>query len=256
MDYEIERQEAVLTDGGTINQETRSWDAERGVSVVMRSKESSHDYRYFPEPDLMPVEISTQWIDTLRSDIPELSTAKRQRFVDAHGLPAYDAALLTSSRPLADYFEVCLAGFPNPKSVSNWIMGELLHALKTDKHEVTDSPMKPDRLVALMKLVDAQTISLKTARDIFLDLFRSQQMPIDFIEERGLMQISDDSALEALIDEIVQTHPKQCAEYQSGKESLLGFFVGQVMKLSKGKANPTKVNTLLLQRLMNEPVQS
>jgi aspartyl-tRNA(Asn)/glutamyl-tRNA(Gln) amidotransferase subunit B len=245
-----------LDEGGKIDQETRSWDAERGISVVMRSKEEAHDYRYFPEPDLMPVEISTQWIDTLRSDLPELPKAKRERLVAEYGLPAYDASLLTASRPLADFFEASVAGFPNSKTVSNWIMGELLHALKTDHCEVVDSPMKPDRLVALMKLVDNQTISLKTAREIFLDLFRSQQMPLDFIEERGLMQISDDSALETLIDDIVRQHPKQCAEYQSGKDNLLGFFVGQVMNASKGKANPQKVNTLLRQRLTNENVQS
>ena len=256
LDYEVQRQEAVLAGGGIINQETRSWDADRGFSVVMRSKEEAHDYRYFPEPDLMPVEISTQWIDTLRSSLPELSKAKRERFIAEYGLPAYDAALLTSSRPLADFFEASVAGFPNPKTVSNWIMGELLHALKTDNCEVIDSPMKPDRLIALMKLVDEQTISLKTAREIFLELFRSQQMPLDFIQERGLMQISDDSALETLIDEIVQAHPKQCAEFQSGKDNLLGFFVGQVMKASKGKANPQKVNMLLRQRLTREKVES
>jgi aspartyl-tRNA(Asn)/glutamyl-tRNA(Gln) amidotransferase subunit B len=256
LDYEIQRQETVLADGGTIDQETRSWDAERGVSVIMRSKEEAHDYRYFPEPDLMPVEISTKWIDELRSSLPELSQAKRERFVAEHGLPAYDVALLTASRPLADYFEACVAGFPNPKTVSNWIMGELLHALKNNNCEVIDSPMKPARLIALMKLVDDQTISLKTAREIFLDLFLSQQMPMDFVQERGLMQISDDSAIETLIDEIVRTHPQQCAEYQSGKETLMGFFVGQVMKASKGKANPQKVNTLLRQRLMSEKVES
>ena len=256
VEYEIERQTDMLDDGGTINQETRSWDAERGVSVVMRSKEEAHDYRYFPEPDLLPVEISASWIEVLRSSLPELATAKRERFVAEYGLPAYDAALLASSRPLAEYFEACVTTFPNPKTVSNWIMGTLLHALKSDNCDVSDSPMQPDRLVALMKLVDDQTISLKTAREIFLDLFRSRQMPMDFVQERGLMQLSDDHVLETLIDEIVQAHPKQCAEYQSGKENLLGFFVGQVMKASAGKANPKKVNTLLRQRLIAENVQS
>ncbi len=256
LEYEIHRQKKVLTDGGTIHQETRSWDAEQGVSVVMRSKEEAHDYRYFPEPDLMPVEILAQWIDELRLSLPELAKEKRERFVIDYDIPTYDAALLTSSRPLADYFEACVAGFPHPKTVSNWIMGELLHALKSDSCEVVDSPMKSDRLVALMKLVDDQTISLKTAREIFLALFRSQQMPLDFVKERGLMQISDDSVLEELINEIVQKHPKQCAEYQSGKDSLLGFFVGQVIKASKGKANPQKVNALLQQRLTNEKVES
>ncbi|MBQ26766.1 MAG: Asp-tRNA(Asn)/Glu-tRNA(Gln) amidotransferase GatCAB subunit B [Nitrospiraceae bacterium] len=256
LDYEIQRQETVLADGGTIDQETRSWDAERGVSVVMRSKEEAHDYRYFPEPDLMPIEISPQRIDILRLSLPELPEAKRNRFIAEYKLPAYDAVLLTSSRPLADYFEACVAGFPNPKTVSNWIMGELLHALKNDNCDVIASPMKPDRLIALMKLVDDQTISLKTAREVFLDLFRSQQMPKDFIQEHGLMQISDDGTLDTLIDEIVHTHPKQCAEYQSGKDNLLGFFVGQVMKASKGKANPQKVNTLMRQRLMSENIQS
>ena len=256
LDYEIQRQESVLVDGGTINQETRSWDAEQGVSVMMRSKEEAHDYRYFPEPDLMPIEISASWVNTLRLSLPELAKAKRERFVAEYGLPPYDADLLSSSRPLSDYFEACVEGFPNPKTVSNWIMGELLHALKNDNCKVVDSPMKPDRLVALMKLVDDQVISLTTAREVFLDLFRAQQMPEDFIRERGLMQISDDSALDALIDEVVHKHPKQCAEYRSGKDNLLGFFVGQVMKVSKGKANPQKVNTLIRQRLMNENVQS
>ncbi len=254
LDYEIQRQAAVLTDGGKITQETRSWDPERGISVVMRSKEEAHDYRYFPEPDLLPVEIPEETINALRDRLPELSKAKCERFITEYALPPYDAALLTSSRPLADYFEACVAGFQNPKTVSNWVMGELLHALKNDNIDVGSSPMKPDRLVALMTLVEDQTISLKTAREIFLDLFRSQQAPADFVQERGLTQISDDGALETLIDDIVRKHPSQCAEYQGGNEKLLGFFVGQVMKSSKGKANPQKVNTLLQQRLASEKV--
>ena len=254
VEHEIRRQAAVLAEGGVITQETRLWDAERGVSVVMRSKEDAHDYRYFPEPDLPAVAISVQWIDRLRSTLPELSRAKRERFMMEYGLPAYDAALLTASRPVADYFEASVADFPQPKTVSNWILGELFHALKHDNCTIIDSPMKPDRLVALMKLVEHKTISLKTAREIFLALFQSQQMPMDFIMERGLMQISDDNALEMMIDSVLEAYPKQCAEYRSGKEALLGFFVGQVMKASNGKADPQKVNALLRQRFMSQAV--
>ncbi len=255
VDYEIKRQETLLTDGEKIEQETRSWDAERGVSVVMRSKEEAHDYRYFPEPDLKPVKISTSWIETIRSCLPELAPEKRKRFMTMYGLPEYDAALLSSSRALADYFESCVERFSQPKTVSNWVMGELQHALKNDNCEIADSPMQPERLVALLKLVDDETISLKTAREVFLDLFHSSEMPDDFIREHGLMQLSDDSELEALISEIVEAHPTQCEEYKSGKESLLGFFVGQVMKASKGKANPKKVNVLLKQCLIGEIIQ-
>lgn len=249
MEYEIKRQAKVLDEGGTIQQETRLWDLERGQTAVVRSKEEAHDYRYFPDPDLLPLTIDPAWIEALRATLPELPEAKQMRFVSDYGLPEYDAQVLTGSKALADYFEACVRLFPQSKTVSNFVMGELLRELNQSGLSADRSPVTPDRLAALLQLVERGTISLKVARDIFPDLYRSGASPERFVQEKGLTQVSDEGALGLIIDEVLVKNPAQVGQYKSGKTQVLGFLVGQVMKASGGKANPGKVNELLREKL-------
>ena len=249
LEYEIKRQTNVLNEGGKVNQETRLWDVEKGVTATMRSKEEAHDYRYFPDPDLVPLSLSVEWIEELRQTVPELPAVRQKRFVSEYGLPEYDTGVLTVSKPLADYFESCAKLFNQPKSVSNWVMGELLRELNNSGTAVGDSPVSPERLVSLLKLVDNGTISLKVAREIFPELYANKMSPEQIVQEKGLTQVSDEGALGILIDEVIAKNPAQVAQYRSGKEQVFGFFVGQVMKGSGGKANPGKVNELLKKKL-------
>ncbi len=249
VEYEIARQTRVLTEGGRISQETRLWDVKKGVTSVMRSKEEAHDYRYFPDPDLVPLSISQDRIEEVRKALPELPAARHKRFVADYGLPEYDAGVLTASRPLADYFEACVRLLDQPKTVSNWVMGELLRELNNSGTAVAASPVGPERLVSLLKLVENGTISLKVAREIFPDLYASGKTPGQIVQERGLTQVSDEGSLEKIIDDIMTKNPAQVAQYRAGKEQVLGFFVGQVMRGSGGKANPGKVNELLKKKL-------
>ncbi|HSE58427.1 MAG TPA: Asp-tRNA(Asn)/Glu-tRNA(Gln) amidotransferase subunit GatB [Nitrospiraceae bacterium] len=249
MEYEIKRQAKVLDEGGTIQQETRLWDLERGQTAVMRSKEEAHDYRYFPDPDLLPLTIDPAWIEALRATLPELPEAKQARFVSDYGLPEYDAQVLTGSKTLAAYFEACVKLFPQPKTVSNFVMGELLRELNQSGLSADRSPVSPERLAALLQLVEQGTISLKVARDIFPDLYRSGASPEQFVQEKGLTQVSDEGTLGLIIDEVLAKNPAQVGQYRGGKTQVLGFLVGQVMKASSGKANPGKVNELLRGKL-------
>ncbi len=249
LEYEIKRQTNVLNEGGKVNQETRLWDVEKGVTATMRSKEEAHDYRYFPDPDLVPLSLSVEWIEELRQTVPELPAVRQKRFVSEYGLPEYDTGVLTVSKPLADYFESCVKLFNQPKAVSNWVMGELLRELNNSGTAVGDSPVSPERLVSLLKLVDNGTISLKVAREIFPELYASKMSPEQIVQEKGLTQVSDEGALGKIIDEVIAKNPAQVAQYRSGKEQVFGFFVGQVMKGSGGKANPGKVNELLKRKL-------
>ena len=247
--YEAERQRDVLDSGGSVVQETRLFDAVRGVTLPMRSKEEAHDYRYFPEPDLVPLHVEPAWIDRVRQSIPELPDARRQRFVSQYGLPPYDADVLVASRAMADYFEAAVALFPQPKTVSNWVMGDFLRALNEAHHRPDESPVTPSHLADLLRLIDDGTISGKIAKTVFEDTYRTGQRPGDIVTERGLVQMSDSDALQAVIGEILANHPEQVADYRAGKEKLLGFFVGQTMKATQGKANPAVVNKLLKQLL-------
>lgn len=249
LEYEIKRQTQVLRDGGSVQQETRLWNIERGETAVMRSKEEAHDYRYFPDPDLVPLHISPEWIEELRRTVPELAGSKQQRFMSQYGLPDYDAHVLTSSKDLADYFERCVELFNQPKVVSNWVMGELLRELKEAGAEVSRSPVTPQQLVDLLTLVEKGTISLKVAREIFPELYRTGQSPEEVVRQKGLTQVSDEGALEPVIGDILSKHGTQVEQYKAGKEQVLGFLVGQVMKATGGKANPGKVNEILRKRL-------
>ena len=247
--YEAERQRDVLDGGGSVVQETRLFDAARGVTLPMRSKEEAHDYRYFPEPDLVPLHVEPAWIDRVRQSIPELPDARRQRFVSQYGLPPYDAGVLVASRAMADYFEAAVELFPQPKTVSNWVMGDFLRALNEAHHRPDESPVTPSYLADLLRLIDDGTISGKIAKTVFEDTYRTGQRPGDIVTERGLVQMSDSDALQAVIGEILANHPEQVADYRAGKDKLLGFFVGQTMKATQGKANPAVVNDLLKQLL-------
>ncbi|HTN44503.1 MAG TPA: Asp-tRNA(Asn)/Glu-tRNA(Gln) amidotransferase subunit GatB [Nitrospiria bacterium] len=252
MEYELRRQEKVLREGGRIVQETRLWNTEKEITVVMRGKEEAHDYRYFPEPDLVPLVIPADLIEEVRKTLPELPDAKRERFVRDYGIPVYDAEVLTTSKDLAHYFEACVGAYPQPKTVSNWIMTELLRELKNSGREITDCPILPDRLAGLLKMIDAGTISGKIAKTVFEEMYRTGRPAEAIVKEKGLVQISDEGALEALIDEVLQAHPNERDAYRQGKSQLLGFFVGQVMKRSQGKANPGKVNELLKKKLSED----
>ena len=251
--YEIERQAEILLDGGTIVQETRLWDADRAETRPMRGKEDAHDYRYFPEPDLMPLVIDDAWIERVRSSMPELPDARRARFVSQHGLPDYDAGVLTASKELADWFESAVAVHPNAKSLANWIMGDVIRIANESAVEgeadYSKLAITPRQLAGLVSLIDDGTISGKIAKSIFPKMLESGDEARTIVEREGLVQVTDESAIVAVIERVLAASGDKVAEYRSGKDKLFGFFVGQVMKESQGKANPATVNRILKVRL-------
>jgi aspartyl-tRNA(Asn)/glutamyl-tRNA(Gln) amidotransferase subunit B len=249
IEYEIKRQTKVLNDGGSIRQETRLWNLERGETAVMRSKEEAHDYRYFPEPDLVPLKLERDWVNAFQEGLPELPAARARRFVEQYALPDYDAGVLTAAKDVAEYFEASVKLFPQPKTVSNWVMGELTRELNQTGTAVGTSPVSPERLAALLHMVDQGTVSLKVAREIFPEMYGSGKAPEQIVQEKGLTQVSDEGALTRIIDEVLEKNPTQVAQFKEGKSQVLGFLVGQVMKASGGKANPGKVNELLRAKL-------
>ena len=249
IEYEVDRQTKLLDQGDTVKQETRLYDADRNETFPMRSKEEAHDYRYFPDPDLVPIMIDEAWVEELRKTIPELPEQKRERFVKNYKIPEYDAGVLTSSKPLADYFEQCTALFPQPKTISNWMMGDLLRELKKDGRNIVDCPVSPSALVDLLKLIESGTISGNIAKGIFEEMYQTQKSAGSIVEEKGLKQITDTSAIEKIVAEVIQAYPSQVEEFKGGKEKVLGFLVGQAMKASKGKANPAMVNKLLKKKM-------
>jgi len=249
IDYEIARQIELIEDGGKVVQETRLFDPNKGVTRSMRGKEEAHDYRYFPDPDLVPVVISDDWINRVKSDLPELPEVKFNRFLTEYSLPEYDADVLTSSRPLADYFEQCAQACSNAKSTANWIMGELTRSLNDNGIAVEDSPVSPAQLAGLIKLIDGGTISGTIAKKVFEELWKNGGEAAAIVEQQGLAQVSDTGAIETAIEQIMAANMGQVEEYRGGKDKVFGFFVGQVMKAMKGKANPAVVNDLLKQKL-------
>ena len=247
--YEIHRQKEIVMEGGQIVQETLLWNPDKGQTTSMRSKEEAHDYRYFPDPDLLPLTIDDAWVHEIRQNLPELPDAKRERFIGAYGLPSYDAEVLTTSRDLADYFEACIADYPNPKQASNWIMGQLLALLNAEGKDIRQSPVPPLALAALLKLVDAGVISGKIAKTVFDEMAKTGKLPDEIVQEKGLMQVSDTSELEQMVQIVIDKHPKEVSDYRGGKEKVIGFFVGQIMKETRGKANPQMVNDILRHQL-------
>jgi aspartyl-tRNA(Asn)/glutamyl-tRNA(Gln) amidotransferase subunit B len=249
IEYEIHRQKDIVLDGGAIVQETRLWDPSRNQTFSMRGKEEAHDYRYFPDPDLLPLVIDTEWIERVRRSLPELPDARRNRFVERYGLPAYDAGVLTTDRELADYFEECLAVFPQPKEVSNWIMGSLLGLLNARGITIDRSPVPAAELAGLLKLVDESAISARSAKTVFEEMALSGKPARAIVQEKGLAQISDASAIASVIREVLAQNPDEVAAYRGGKTKLMGFFVGEVMRATRGQANPKAVNELLKRSL-------
>jgi aspartyl-tRNA(Asn)/glutamyl-tRNA(Gln) amidotransferase subunit B len=251
--YEIQRQSEVRAEGGELIQETRLWDDHEEVTRAMRSKESAHDYRYFPDPDLPPIVIDDEWLDRVKADLPELPQRRRARFMTDHKLPAYDADLLTSRKDIADYFESALALHGNPKSLSNWIIGDLFRVVKERKLDeqltIGTWPIQPAQLAELVRLIDEGKISGKIAKTIFDELLDSCRMPRDIVAEKGLEQVSDAASIEGFVDAVLAAHAKQVADYRGGNEKILAFLVGQIMKETRGKANPQIVNDLLKRKL-------
>jgi len=247
--YEIERQIDVIMSGGRVIQETRLFNVDDGITYSMRGKEEAHDYRYFPEPDLLPLIVDEQWISEIRQGLPELPMEKMERFMKDYGLPRYDVEILVSDKELSCYFEETIKLFPEPKTVSNWIMTELLREFKDGNISPKDSPLPPSILAELLSLIKDETISIKIGKEIFPELYKSGISPKRLVEQKGLLQISDESAIIATIDRIIDRFPKEVSDFRGGKDKLLGFFVGQVMKEMKGKANPKLLNELLVRRL-------
>jgi len=242
--YEIERQIAILEQGGKIVQETRLWDETRGVTRSMRGKEEAHDYRYFPDPDLVPIVIEDSWIKEIEKTLPELPDAKKERFIKQYNIPSYDAEVLISEKHLANYFEMVVQAGVNPKKASNWILSELLGKLHQEKKDIMQCPIEPKQLASLIQLIDKGTISGKIGKMVFEEMYNTGKDPKQIVEEKGLIQITDETILKKLAREIMAEHPQQVEMYRAGKEKLLGFFVGQMMKKTKGKANPQLANKI------------
>ncbi|MCX8110783.1 MAG: Asp-tRNA(Asn)/Glu-tRNA(Gln) amidotransferase subunit GatB [Syntrophorhabdaceae bacterium] len=249
LDYEIKRQIELIKKGGEVVQETRLYNVNEGITYSMRGKEEAHDYRYFPEPDLLPLTIEDEWINDIKGRLPELPFEKIERFLEEYGLPRYDVEILVSDKSLASYFEDTVRLFPEPKTVSNWILTELLRELKARNLEAKDAPISPANLAELLTLIKNETISIKIGKEIFPELCSTGVSPDKLVKDKGLVQISDEAAIAQKIEEVIARFPKEVAEFKAGKEKLLGFFVGQVMKETKGKANPKLLNELLLKRL-------
>ena len=247
--FEIERQIELIERGGAVVQETRLFNVDDGMTYSMRGKEEAHDYRYFPEPDLLPLRIDEGWIDDIRRTMPELPAQLMERFMNGYGLPRYDAEILVSDKALAAYFEDVVRLFPEPKTVSNWVMTELLRELNRTGTSAKASPITAAHMAELLGLVKDGTISIKIGKEIFSDLYDTGASPKGLVKERGLLQISDEDSIVAMIDGVLERFPKEVNDFREGKEKLMGFFVGQVMKETKGKANPRLLNELLVKRL-------
>jgi len=250
IEYEIKRQARALDTGERIVQETRLWDPDKGHTVSMRSKEFAHDYRYFPEPDLPPLDVASAWIEQVRATLPELPAARRQRFTKVYALSAYDADVATQSKGLADYFEAAAKGSANPKTVANWVLNEVLRVVPPDDEKaIAACPVKPAALAGLIALIEDGTISGRMAKDVFEKMLASGESARAIVSREGLTQVADTGALGAVVDRVLAEHAKVVEDYKAGKKAALGFLVGQVMKSTSGKASPAVVNSLLMEKL-------
>lgn len=247
--YEIERQTEILDDGGHIVQETRTWDDAKGMTVSMRSKEAAHDYRYLPEPDLVPIVTTDEQIEAIRKALPELPEARKKRLMDAHGLSEYDAAVITATRQMAQYFDAALAQKSDAKLIANWMMGDLSKHLNAESKSIAECPVAAEELAALVDLISKGIISSKIAKTVFEEMWKTGDKPEKIVKEKGLVQITDTREIEAIVDSVIAANPKPVEDYKSGNAKSIGFLVGQIMKQSKGKANPALVNELLKAKL-------
>ena len=248
MEYEIARQARVIDAGEKVIQETRTWDEGRGVTLTLRSKEEAHDYRYFPEPDLAPLVIDRDWVEQIRKTLPELPAARRAR-LQGLGLSDYDAEVITQVKALSDYFDASLAHYGDAKTLANWVMGDLTRLLNSSQCRIVDSPISPENLAQLLQLIEKGTISGKIAKNVIEEMYSTSKDAKTIVKEKGLAQISDEGALLGIIDSVLAANPQSIEDYRAGKDKAIGFLVGQIMKVTKGQANPGLVNQLLKDRL-------
>jgi aspartyl-tRNA(Asn)/glutamyl-tRNA(Gln) amidotransferase subunit B len=253
LEHEIARQIAVLEGGGRVERVTMGWDEVRGRTVVQRSKEAAEDYRYFPEPDLPPLVVDEAWVEALRAQLPELPEAKRARFVREYALPADVAAVLVEDRAVADYYEACVAAYPDPRTVAHWVTGEVFRLLRRSNQEIGQMRVSPAHLAELLRLVDAGTLTLTLAKAVFEEMYETGQAPGQIVQARGLAVVGEAKDLEPIVQRVIQEHPDAVAQYLGGKEGALGFLIGQVMKATRGKADPKLAGRLLAERLRREP---
>jgi aspartyl-tRNA(Asn)/glutamyl-tRNA(Gln) amidotransferase subunit B len=249
IEYEVLRQEEILDDGGRVIQETRTWDETKGITASMRSKEQAHDYRYLPEPDLVPIVVDPARVEEIRASLPELPDARKQRLMNDHGLSEYDAAIITASKAVADYFDQSVKNRGEAKAVANWLMGEVSKHLNSEGITILECPVSPKQLTELLALIEKGTISSKIAKTVFEEMWTSRKDAEVIVKEKGLVQISDSSEIIAIVEGVIAANPQSVADYKAGKDKAIGFLVGQIMKQTKGRANPDMVNTLLRERL-------
>lgn len=249
IEYEVIRQEEILDDGGRVIQETRTWDENKGITASMRSKEQAHDYRYLPEPDLVPIMVDPARVAEIRANLPELPDARKQRLMNDYGLSEYDAGIITASRAVADYFDQSVQNKGDVKVVANWLMGEVSKHLNSEGITILDCPVSPKQLTELLALIEKGTISNKIAKTVFEEMWTSRKDAEVIVKEKGLVQISDSSEIVAIVEGVIAANPQSVADYKAGKDKAIGFLVGQIMKQTKGRANPDMVNTLLRERL-------
>lgn len=245
MEYEQKRQAEILDEGGVVEQETRRWDDVRGISSPMRSKEDAQDYRYFPEPDLVPIVVSDEWVEEIRKTIPELPEQRKARYINEYSLPEYDAFILTSSKKMADFFDAAVAEGATPKAVSNWLMGDISKILNEKEMEAGEIPFTPVQLAKMIALIEKGTISNSAAKKVLDAMFAEPNDPEKLVEKLGLAQVSDEGAILGMVNDVLAQNPQSVADYKAGKDKAIGFLVGQVMRISKGKANPQIINKLL-----------
>jgi len=249
LQFEVNRQKKLLNEGKKVIQETRHWDELENITISMRSKEEAHDYRYFPEPDLLPLKVDLKMIDKIRKNFPELPEARRERFIKDYQIPRYDAEILTSSKVLSDYYEKAASLYSNTKVLSNWIMGELIRYLNEEKIEIKDSPISPEKLVEMLKLIDDGVISGKIAKNVFEKMFKTGKGASQIVKESGITQITDKGKLFEVIDKVINENPKSIEDFNQGKEKALNYLVGQVMRYTKGRAKPDFVFGVLKKRI-------
>ena len=249
IEFETKRQIQVLEEGGKIYQETRRFDDAKGVGYAMRTKEDAHDYRYFPEPDLAPIVLSEEYIDNIKNNLPEMPNVKKARYIAEFGIPEYDAEIITASKATAVYFEKVVEISNNPKASANWIMGDFASKLNEAEIAINESKIKPEDLAELIKLIDNNTISSKIAKKVFEEMFETGKEPKQIVEEKGLVQITDEGALKEIVAKVVENNPKSVEDYKAGRDKAIGFLVGQITKETKGKANPGIVNKMLVEIL-------
>ena len=249
INFEIQRQKEVLESGGVIMQETRRWDEEAGEGFAMRTKEDANDYRYFPEPDLMPIRLSEEYINNIKDNLPELPEKRKQRYIEELKLPEYDAGIITSSKALSDFFEEATKESGNAKAVSNWIMTDIIRIAREQDVDYSDLPFTAKRFASLIKLIDSGTISNSIGKKVFEEMIASNKEPEEIVKEKGLVQISDESAIKEVVDRVVAANPQSIADYKAGKDRALGFLVGQCMKELKGKGNPQIINKFVMEYL-------